>query len=339
MPIPRWLRRGLAPVFVIIELALLILCAIVAAVGLVLAPFTRKRQVLRVGAFGVAYFAVECVAMVATFVAWLTRRAHPPAWWQDYHYRLLRWALGTILGAARRCCGFVITVEEPPVPGPLDEDEPVLVLARHGGLGDSYSLVWMLLDRYHRGVRIVLKDLLQWEPVLDVILNRLDCCFLPAAARGGEQLAGRLGDLTRSLGSRDALLVFPEGGNWTPGRWTRAIRRLRVDRKERAATTAAMMSHVLPPRPAGVLACLDARPGLAVVIVAHTGLDALTSARQIWDAIPFTAPMTVRCWPPSAVPAGEEARLQWLTTEWAVIDEWIDVHSPEAAAVAPTPED
>jgi hypothetical protein len=29
--------------------------------------------------------------------------------------------------------------------------------------------------------------------------------------------------------------------------------------------------HVLPPRPAGVLACLAARPDLDVVVVAHTG--------------------------------------------------------------------
>jgi 1-acyl-sn-glycerol-3-phosphate acyltransferase len=333
------LRRGLSPLFVVIELVLGVLCAVVAVVGLVLAPFNRQRQLLRVGAFGTVYFGVESVVLVVTFVAWVTRRAHPRAWWQDYHYRLLRWVLGTILEAARRCCGFVVTLEEPPVPGPLSDREPVLVLARHGGIGDSYSLVWMLLDRYDRRVRIVLKDMLQWEPLLDVILNRLDCCFLPAGASAGEQLARRLGRLTRDLGPRDALLVFPEGGNWTPGRWSRAIRRLRTDRKDRAASTAALMSHVLPPRPAGVLACLDARPGLAVVIVAHTGLDTLTAARQLWRAIPFTEPMTVRCWPPSAVPEGEEARVRWLTTEWAVVDEWIDAHAPESAGVAPTPED
>lgn len=336
MPIPRWLRRGLSPVFVVIELALLVLCVLVAVVGGVLAPFNRKRPLLRVGAFGAAYLGVECVALVATLGAWLTRRAHPRAWWQDYHYRLLRWTLGAILGAARRCCGFVVSLEEPPVPGPLGASDPVLVLARHGGLGDSFSLVWMLLDHYDRRVRIVLKDVLQWEPLLDVILNRLDSCFLPAQGRGGEQLADRLGGLTRGLGPGDALLVFPEGGNWTPGRWRRAIRRLRVDRKHRAASTAALMSHVLPPRPAGVLACLDARPGVAVVIIAHTGLDRLTTARQIWDALPFAEPMTVRWWPPAAVPEGEQARLEWLTTEWAVIDEWIDAHGGASPGALPT---
>lgn len=338
MPIPQWLRRVLSPVFVVIEVALLALCAIIAALGLLAVPFGRRRRLLRVGAFGVAYLSVECVALVATFGAWLTRRAHPQGWWHDYHLRLLRWALGAILGAARRCCGFVIVVEEPPVPGSLDATEPVLVLARHGGLGDSFALVWLLLDRYDRQVRIVLKDMLQAEPLLDVLLNRLGACFLPAQAPAGEQLADRVAGLTRGLGARDALLVFPEGGNWTPGRWRRAIRRLRVDRKHRAASTAALMPHVLPPRPAGVLACLDALPGLAVVIIAHTGLDRLTTARQIWDALPFAEPMTVRWWPPSAVPSGEEARLQWLTTEWAVVDQWIDLHDHEADGAVSTPE-
>ncbi|MGI8751059.1 MAG: 1-acyl-sn-glycerol-3-phosphate acyltransferase [Acidimicrobiales bacterium] len=312
-------------------MVLLVLCAVVAAAGLVVAPFSPRRQLLRVGAFGVAYFGVECTALVATLFAWLTRRAHPRAWWQEYHYRLLRWVLGSILGAARRCCGFVIAVEEPPVPGPLGDVKPVLVLARHGGLGDSFSLVWLMLERHDRRVRIVLKDVLQWEPLLDVILNRLDACFLPAQARAGEQLADRLGHLTVGLRRGDALLVFPEGGNWTPGRWGRAIRKLRVDRKYRAASTAALMDHVLPPRPAGVLACLDARPDVPVVMMAHTGLDRLTTARQIWAALPFTDPMVVRWWPASPVPEGEEARLLWLTTEWAVIDEWIDAHDVEGS--------
>ncbi|MDQ6839075.1 MAG: 1-acyl-sn-glycerol-3-phosphate acyltransferase [Actinomycetota bacterium] len=335
---PRWLRRVLSPVFLAVEVVLLVVCAILGIVGLVVAPVDRRLRLVRIGAFGVAYFAMESLALVASLVAWLTRWAHPAAWWEDYHYRLLRWVLAAILGAARRCCGFVIAIDEPARAGPLGDEEPVLVLARHGGLGDSFTLVWLLLDRYHRRVRIVLKDVLQWEPLLDVILNRLDACFLPGGgAAAGDHLAGRLAAVAGGLGRRDALLVFPEGGNWTPGRWQQAIRRLRKDRKYQAASAAALMSHVLPPRPAGVLACVDARPDLAVVIIAHTGLDKLTTAGGTWKAIPFTEPMTVRWWPPSPVPDGDAARLQWLTTEWAVIDEWIDAHHPGSAGPVDQP--
>jgi hypothetical protein len=37
--------------------------------------------------------------------------------------------------------------------------------------------------------------------------------------------------------------------------------------------------------------------------------------------------MTIRWWPAPGPPDGVEARLQWLTTEWAVVDEWIDARS------------
>jgi hypothetical protein len=84
--------------------------------------------------------------------------------------------------------------------------------------------------------------------------------------------------------------------------------------------------HVLPPRPAGVLACLAARPDLDVVVVAHTGLDDLVSPAQIWRAIPLTArPMTIRWWhePAAAIPDDPDGRLQWLQVQWTILDSWI----------------
>jgi 1-acyl-sn-glycerol-3-phosphate acyltransferase len=324
VPLPRWARRALTPVLMVIELGLCGLLAVTTVVGLALAPLDRRRRVMRIGAMGVAYLSVELTALVMLWGVWLTRRAHPEPWGEETNGRILAWALGLILGAGRRWLGFEIVLDEPPHPSPLDDPRPVLVLARHGGLGDSFALVWLLVGRYRRRVRVVLKEVLQWEPLLDVALNRLGACFLPAQAAKGEELAARLGKLARGLGAQDALLLFPEGGNWTPRRRSRAIQRLRADRKHRAARAASLMEHVLPPRPAGVLACLDARPGLPVVVFAHTGLDTLTTAAAAYRAVPFDRPMSVRWWPAAQAPEGERARLEWLTTEWAVVDEWID---------------
>ena len=326
MPLSRPVRRLLAPVFVAVEIALLVGFAVTALVGLVLAPFDGRRRLLRIGAMGVAYLAVELSALVALWGAWLIRRRRPEAWWEDTTSGLLAWALGAILGSARRCLGFVVVVDGPPDRSPPGPGGPVLVLARHGGPGDSVALVWLLLSRYGRTPRVVLKEMLQWEPLLDVALNRMGACFLPARPPQGAGQAARLGEMAAGLGPRDALLLFPEGGNWTPHRRVRAIQRLRSDRKYQAARAATLMEHVLPPRPAGVLACLDARPDMPVVVFAHTGLDTLTTAGQIWRAIPFAVAMTVRWWPAPPAPAGDEARLDWLTSEWAVVDEWIDAH-------------
>jgi hypothetical protein len=36
--------------------------------------------------------------------------------------------------------------------------------------------------------------------------------------------------------------------------------------------------------------------------------------------------MMVRSWPAAPTPVGEDARRAWLMTEWAVIDEWVEMY-------------
>jgi hypothetical protein len=51
---------------------------------------------------------------------------------------------------------------------------------------------------------------LQFDPAIDLLLNRLTCCFLPTAAgRGEEEFADRLRKMARALGPDDVLLLFP----------------------------------------------------------------------------------------------------------------------------------
>src|SRR5581483_3557519 len=191
-----------------------------------------------------------------------------------------------VLASAHRWVRFSVEVDASGEPPAFTSAQPVLVLARHGGLGDSFALVHLLLTRYRRHIRVVLKDVLQLDPALDVLLNRLNYYFLPSSSGAGEDLSERLAALAVELGAGEALLVFPEGGNWTPSRRRRAIRRLRREGKADAATAATLMEHVLPPRPGGVLACVAARPEIPIVIVAHAGLDGIVNPRQLWAALP-----------------------------------------------------
>jgi 1-acyl-sn-glycerol-3-phosphate acyltransferase len=300
--------------------------------GALFAPLDARRRILRTTAFGAAYCTVELITIARAGGLWL-RWSVPGPWrtgsqarWVADNQALLGWALGRVLGAAGRCMGFEVVLDDAAEPAQLTGTEPVLVLARHGGPGDSFALVHMLLTRYDRRVFIVLKEILQLDPVLDVLLNRLGSYFLPSKAAPGEVLAERLAELTRQLGNGDALLIFPEGGNWTPTRRRRSIRHLLATHGPAAARTATLLTNVLPPRPAGVLACIDARPDIAIVVVAHAGLDRIVTARQAWDQLPLSTPMTVRAWPAAPVPTGEDARMAWLTTEWATVDEWVEAH-------------
>ena len=140
-------------------------------------------------------------------------------------------------------------------------------------------------------------------------------------------MATRLTALARGLDCDDAILLFPEGGNWTPVRHRRAITRLlRAGRRE-AAADAESNPNVLPPRPSGVLACLAGRPDLGVAIVAHTGLEDIVSPTAVWRALPVTGrPMTVRWWyePAGTLPDADADRREWLRLQWAIVDSWID---------------
>jgi 1-acyl-sn-glycerol-3-phosphate acyltransferase len=326
---PHTLVRRLVvdPLWVPVAAGLAGLFLVVACVSVIVAPLAPRRRVARLALFGALYVLVDAFLLVCSACLWL---AHPvPARrgerWVDAHAVLLRRALTLLVAAARPLFGFRVNVEELPAPESL-AGRPALVLARHGGPGDSFAIVELLLSRLHRRPVIVLKDVLQWDPGLDVVLNRMAACFL--SSRGaGRDLPGRIAAAARGLGQRDAMLLFPEGGNWTPSRHRNALARLWARGRRAAAAKAAANRHVLPPQPAGVLACLGARPDLEVVVVAHTGLEDLVSAADVWRALPVTGrPMIMRWWqlPAADLPLDPNTRADWLDVQWAVVDSWID---------------
>jgi 1-acyl-sn-glycerol-3-phosphate acyltransferase len=321
---PRPVRRGILPVLLALELGLVALALVACVVGVAAALLDRRWRVLRIAAMAVAYVGVEWCALLALFGVWLAAPVRGRRWAEAANLEVLWWALDRTLAVAARTLGFRVDVTGPPDGRPLSEPAPVLVLARHGGVGDSIALVWLLLDRWGRRPRIALKDVLAWDPLADVVLGRFGASFIPPLSRRRAAAGDLLGAMARRLGPRDALLLFPEGRNWTPRRWTAAVRRLRSEHAPAHARRAALMEHVLPPRSGGVSACLDARPDLPVAVFAHTGLDKIASARELWSALPFRPPMRVRWWPSLPPPTDRSERTDWLIREWAVVDEWID---------------
>jgi len=329
-PPPRLLRRLLVdPVFLLLAAVLAALLACVIGVARVLAPLTPRRRVLRLARFGLAYLRLDVWLLFSAMALWLRRPLHrgtrSGARWTEAHCRLLRRALHRLLIVSESTVGFRIEVDpaEPPQTTP---DQPLIVLARHAGPGDSFALVWLVLDRLGRTPRVVLKDVLLWDPGLDVVLTRLAGCFLSSRSGAGDDNTDRVADLAAGLGPGDALLLFPEGGNWTPSRHRRAVRRLLRAGRRRAARRAAARPRVLPPRPAGTAAVLGTRPDADVVVVAHAGLDRLTDPGRVWRALPLTAtPMRVHWWrvPSDEVPADADEVAGWLDAEWDRVARWV----------------
>ncbi|WP_329362948.1 1-acyl-sn-glycerol-3-phosphate acyltransferase [Streptomyces sp. NBC_00669] len=216
-------------------------------------------------------------------------------------------------------------------PGSDPRRAPLLVLVRHAGLGDSFLLLQILLTEAGLRPHTVLKGALRADPCLDVLLGRVPHCFVPPAS--GTAVDG-IADLAAGLRPGDALVLFPEGGNFTPRRHRRVIAMLRRRGLYRRAARASRLHYVLPPRDGGALAALAAAPTADVVFVTHAGLDVIDSVRTAWSVLPFTRGVRAHWWriPAAAIPPGEEARSDWLLTQWERVDRWTAAH-----AVARTP--
>ena len=76
---------------------------------------------------------------------------------------------------------------------------PRIVASRHAGPGDSFILVHLLINRFGRAPRIVLREALQWDPTVDVLLNRLPNRFIPPTrwTAGGPGRRPAEGELAR----------------------------------------------------------------------------------------------------------------------------------------------
>lgn len=328
---PRLVRRWLLdPVYVPVAVALSALCWLVAGLAWLLGWLLphRRRRVCRLAALAGSYLVLDLVMLLGCFGLWLANpRAgrRRPDEWREVHLVLLRRCLRRLMTTSRWLLGFTVRLEDP-LPAEPDCAAPMLVLARHGGPGDSFTLVHLIASYLDRFPRVVLKAALQWDPGLDVLLNRLSCCFLASASGAGEDRAGQLAELAAGLHAKDALLVFPEGGNWTPRRHRRAVRRLWRAGRRSAARAAQANRHVLPPRPGGTLACLAARPDADVLVIAHTGLDTLVSPSLIWQALPLTGrDMVIGWWriPATELPRDEDGAIRWLAGQWDRVEDWV----------------
>lgn len=327
-------RLVLIPLVLVIAAALVLLtpplALLSAAFSLVRRRPGRKRT-LRLVYFALVWSLGEAAALAVCLCLWIVsgfggRLGTEP--YQSRHYAVMHWFLDLIYGAAERACGLRVEVDGPLSPagrsGSLaGRDGPLIVLSRHAGPGDSLLLIRHLLTVCGRRPRVVMKASLQLDPSLDVVGNRVPNVFV--RRRGGA--AEQVGRLAAGLGRRDALVLFPEGANWTPSRWRRAIRRLHRHGQNDLAERAMALPNVLLPRPRGAFAAMTACPAADVVFVAHTGLDRMTSVRDVWRGLSADQRVRARWWlvPASEVPraASRDAQREWLYEWWQRVDSWI----------------
>ena len=326
---PYWFRRLIcAPAFVVGTIALFATLPI----WLVAAAFASRIvpgrwRILRVAWFLFVYLLLESLMLVVLLVLWIASgfgwKIRSPRF-EEIHYTLAAWWLRRVMGSARRTFRLKIERDDEDKTQIEQTDRPLIVFSRHAGPGDSFLLIDALLNRAYRRPRIVLKDLLQLDPCVDVALNRLPNRFIPSKGRAGDVVIESIAELAGGMGAGDAFVLFPEGGNFTPHRHARAIEKLEEIGRPGLADQARQMQHLLPPKPTGALTAIAAAPSADIVFVCHVGLEELSTLKNLWQGIPMDASVVSRLWYVTAdrVPP-EPDREQWLYDHWTQMDDWI----------------
>jgi 1-acyl-sn-glycerol-3-phosphate acyltransferase len=341
---PRLLRRVLlAPAMVGVTALLLAVTPLVVLVLAFSVRFLRGRwRALRLFWFLLVYLVRESVALFALLTLWVLSGF---GWklrserFARAHVLLTGWYLRGLVGSAARVLGLTLVAESVPDDLALGTEpgarRPVLVFSRHAGAGDSFILVHLLINTYRRRPRIVLKDLLQWDPCVDVVLNRLPNRFISPNPPPGAGVIDSITELADGLEPDGALILFPEGGNFTLRRHERAVERLVEAGLVESAARAGSLRYLLPPRPGGAFAAIDACPEADVLFVAHTGLEQLSGPRDLWRGLPMDREVRLTYWTVrhDEIPTDPDERVSWLFDWWERIDDWIDERrDPEQAA-------
>ncbi|WP_018653858.1 1-acyl-sn-glycerol-3-phosphate acyltransferase [Actinomadura flavalba] len=325
LPHPVVRRTLSAPLLFALTVLVLLVFPLVLVAGTALSALGGgRRRVTRLLWFATAWGVRESAAVLTCVWLWFRCLGRPGAErHRDRHYAVIRRYVAGINAAAHRWLGLRVEItgkEEG------SGERPIIVLSRHAGPGDALLLAHHLLTDYGRRPHVVMKAALQYDPAIDLLGNRLPNVFVPPGGGVADDIAA----LAAGLGPRDALVLFPEGGNFTPKRHRKAIGRLRRLRR-RQAHRAARLRHVMPPRLGGALAAVEAAPDADVVFVAHSGLEEMISPADVWRELPLTTTVRAHWWriPAESIPEGREAREDWLYAEWERLDAWLGANPAE----------
>ena len=234
----------------------------------------------------------------------------------SHHFALQRSWAGALMTSLRWTVGLRVTVENPEGLRP----GPVLVLSRHASLADSLVSAYAVGNIARLNPRYVLKRELMADPCLDIVGHRLPNYFLDRGSdKQGDELRG-IAHLGHGLGQQDVAVIFPEGTRMNPQKREKIMAAMR-ERNPQRASRLESLQHLLPPKPAGAVALLEAAPNADVVIAGHTGFDGLDTFGGILRRLEQGAG-ECRMWfvrmPRADVPAGD--LVGWLDNCWMKLD-------------------
>jgi 1-acyl-sn-glycerol-3-phosphate acyltransferase len=276
------------------------------------------------------YFVGEALGITAGGLLWIAARMAPSradAW----NFRLQCWWASWLFDGTRRLYGLRVRVAG----ADAVRDGPLLLFVRHASVIDTLLPAVLVSSRTGLQLRYVMKRELLWDPCLDIVGQRLPNAFVRRGQGGAEAEIARVRELARDLGTRDGVMLFPEGTRFTPRKRQEILARLAESAEPEHLERSRALEHVLPPRLGGVLALLEAAPGIDVVFCAHTGFECLRTLNDLWSGALVERTIDVAFWrvPAAAIPVERAARVDWIFDEWTRVDGWLDAFEshPELA--------
>jgi len=232
-------------------------------------------------------------------------------------FRVSGWYGGSLFRWCVRLLSLSVVVE-----GGVDMVRgPLLVLVRHASIVDAALPAALLSQKNDLELCYVLKKELRIEPCIDIAGDTGPHCFLDREGPVRRELA-KIRGVAQNLGAQ-AVVIYPEGTRFSEPKRDKAIRSLGRTQPELAAI-AASMTHVLPPKAAGVLQLLEAAPQADCLIVAHRGLEGLVTPWDFLDGSVVRRRLEIRIWRihRERIPCPEE-RPQWLFERWREVDGFV----------------
>jgi 1-acyl-sn-glycerol-3-phosphate acyltransferase len=161
------------------------------------------------------------------------------------------------------------------------------------------------------------------DPALDIAGHWLPNHFVDRGSSDSDRELESLRQLATGLGADEGVVIFPEGTRFTEGKQVRILSLLER-RNPRIFDKARRLRNVLPPRPGGALAILDAAM-TDVALVAHHGLDGFASVTDIWGGGMVGQHVRVRIdrFSYESIPTGRQQRIDWLFGLWSGMDAWL----------------
>ncbi|MGB5756703.1 MAG: 1-acyl-sn-glycerol-3-phosphate acyltransferase [Acidimicrobiales bacterium] len=326
-PPPRWVRRLiLTPITFVGALCLVILSPLIhlIAAAIDLLVDRGRWRVSRLVGIGLAFCVVEVFGLFALLTVWIGSgfgRLMKRPFWVRANTVLLGQYFELITRAIRFYLGFTFSYTVDPIP-----PGPQLLFSRHAGPGDAFLIARAVIRDLGRRVHMVGAAKLQWDPFLDVSGERLGFHYLPQNPTDRLAELDKIKGLASELEPDETLVIFPEGGNYTPGRRARSLELLQDRGRHEKARRAEQLKHTLLPRTGGVISAIEGAPGATVVLMAHAGLENLHGFGDLWASIPLHRSVEAHAWaaPIDRWPTDRTGQETWLFDHWEVVDDWID---------------